>query len=319
MLNYIRAILVSLAIFVLVVPDSADARAGGGRSSFGSRGIKTYSPSKSSAAPIQRSTTNQPTQAPNQANQPGFNSSQPAGMMPTGGTFWRGMAGGFLGAGIASMLFGHSANAMGSGAGGSGSAFGGLLQILLIGGIGYFAYRMFSGRAARSLTAPASNFFANNFSTSPNAYAQQSVDNLRPLDISESDKATFEQLLKKIQHSWSEGEINKLRQLVTPEMLQYFSEEMSANSSRGLANKVENVTLESADIIESWKEFDLEYATVRLEWSAFDYMVSLDKNQGEDGYVALGSNSKTELAEEIWTFARSSGGNWLLSAIQQLN
>jgi predicted lipid-binding transport protein (Tim44 family) len=150
-------------------------------------------------------------------------------------------------------------------------------------------------------------------------YSQQVSDTSIPLDINDNDKAAFEDLLKKIQHSWSEGELGKLRQFVTPEMLQYFSEEMSANASRGLINKVENVNLESAEVVESWREFELDYATVRLEWSALDYMVSLDKSPRDDGYVVSGSNGNTQSAEEFWTFARTSGGNWLLSAIQQVN
>ena len=64
------------------------------------------------------------------------------------------------------------------------------------------------------------------------------------LNVTDADQAYFEQLLIKIQQYWSAGDLTRLRQYVTPEMLQYFSEELSVNSSKGLANIVENVSLE---------------------------------------------------------------------------
>ena len=85
------------------------------------------------------------------------------------------------------------------------------------------------------------NNFSSNFTSNTN-YAETVPDTSIPLMITNSDKEYFEQLLQKIQHNWSEGDLTRLRQFVTPEMLQYFSEELSSNASRGLANKIENVT-----------------------------------------------------------------------------
>ena len=102
-------------------------------------------------------------------------------------------------------------------------------------------------------------------------------------------------------------------------MLQYFNEELSSNASRGLMNKVENVTLRVADITESWREFALDYAAANLQWTANDYMVNLDKNPGEQGYIASGNKTEFVEVKELWTFVRSAGGNWLLSAVQQVD
>ena len=71
-------------------------------------------------------------------------------------------------------------------------------------------------------------------------------------------------------------------------------------------------------MVQSWHEFDLDYATAQLKWSALDYMVRLDRNPGDADYIASGSATNSDTAEEIWTFVRASGGNWLLSAIQQM-
>jgi predicted lipid-binding transport protein (Tim44 family) len=48
---------------------------------------------------------------------------------------------------------------------------------------------------------------------------------------------------------------------MTPEMVGYFSEELTKNTSRGVRNIVSNVRLLAGDITESWEEGDLQYAT----------------------------------------------------------
>lgn len=318
MLKVRHLILVSLTVLALALPHFADARAGGGKS-MGSRGARTYSsPNNYKAQPIQRSTT--PKQNQQQNMQPGIAPQQPDMANTVGGSFWRGMAGGFLGAGIGSLLFGSHGYAGGAGSGtaGAGSgALGSLMQILLISGMAYLGYRLFRGRGHGG-ASPASNF-GNNFSAN-NAFSGSAaqVDTGTPINITDTDKHAFENILQKIQHHWSDGDLARLRMFATPEMVQYFSDELSSNASRGLANKVENVTLEYAEILESWREYDLDYATARLKWTALDYMARLDKNADESGYIASGSDTDVMCAEEIWTFARSGGGNWLLSAIQQI-
>ncbi len=282
-------LLVSLTIFAAVLPEMADARAGGGFSS-GSRGSRTYS-APSGAAPIQRSTTPQrQNTTPNQPYQ------QPAAPM---GGFGRGLLGGFLGAGLFSMLFG------GWGGGGGGI---GLLPLLLIAGLVYFFFRRMQQGQGFTASPPASGGY----------YDSQEPVNTQPLAVTDADKAEFEQTLYRIQHNWSEGDLARLRQFVTPEMLHYFSEQLSVNSSRGLANKVEQVQLLHAEIVEAWHEYNMDYATARLQWSALDYMARLDRSPMDGDYVASGSHNIPETVGEIWTFVRASGGHWLLSAIQQV-
>jgi len=303
-------------ISAIILPQFAEARAGGGRSSMGSRGSRTYAPSSSyrapsyQAKPIERSATTKPAPQTAPSALAGQPMNNPQGGFG-GGTFWRGMAGGFLGAGIASMLFGGHAGGMGGGfGGGAGGMLGGLLQMLLIGGVLYFLYKKFFAQKINS----------NNNSYSNNSYVNEAepvIDVTQPLLITDTDKQYFEQLLLKIQKSWSDGDLSHLRAYVTPEMLQYFNEELSANASRGLANKVEQVELQTADIMESWSEYNLDYVTTRLHWSALDYMVRLDAKAGDANYIASGNNNAVEEAEEFWTFVRAAGGNWLLSAIQQ--
>src|SRR5262245_36290797 len=136
-----KMILVAISLFAfvglsqLVLESFADARAGGGRSG-GFRGSRSYqSPSRPT----------QPSQPRREATPP---PQQPSPMAPQSGGFMRtfgtAMLGGFLG----SMLFSGLANAGFGGVGGLGGSGFGLIEILLLAGLGYFLYRKFVRPAA---------------------------------------------------------------------------------------------------------------------------------------------------------------------------
>jgi predicted lipid-binding transport protein (Tim44 family) len=131
-----------------------------------------------------------------------------------------------------------------------------------------------------------------------------------PITIDKADYDAFERLLSDVQAAYSAEDLNALRSEVTPEMLAYFSEQMSANDSRGLINQVSDVHLLQGDLSEAWREGDAEYATVAMRFGLTDRMVERASGRtvegGEPGEVT-----------EIWTFVRPHGRNWLLSGIQQ--
>lgn len=126
------ALLVSVTCFEL----SAEARAGGGRSS-GSRG--SYSRSYSRPAP----TATQPAQPRQQP------ATAPLPQQPAGGGFLRSMAGGMVGGMLGSMLFSGMAGA-GSGAAATGGGGIGLFEIVLLAGGGYLVYRVVRNRKKES-------------------------------------------------------------------------------------------------------------------------------------------------------------------------
>lgn len=310
-INKISQLFVVLIMaFVMFAPHFANARAGGG-SSFGSSGSRSFS-SPSSAQPFQRTTATPPS-SPSSSS-----SSQPFGANPMANTmsshpFLSGIAGGFLGAGIGHLLFG------GGGMGGMGG--GGLLPILLIGGLIYWLYRRSQNTGGNNFqngSNNGSNVFPMNSFASSN-FAPPQADVTQNISVSDADIAAFKQLLIDVQHAWSEGNFNHLRQYVTPEMMNYFSDELSANSSRGLANKVEQVEVLRADQVDSWQEYNLSYARVIMQWSALDYMVRLDREPTDADFVASGDSKNLETAQEQWTFSSVQGGHWVLSAIQQIN
>jgi predicted lipid-binding transport protein (Tim44 family) len=130
------------------------------------------------------------------------------------------------------------------------------------------------------------------------------------MTIAKSDYDDFERLLGEVQTAYSNEDLNALRAKVTPEMLSYFSEQLSENASRGLVNKVTDVRLEQGDLAEAWSEGNADYATVAMRFSLIDRMV--DRATGRD----IEGNAPGEVTE-LWTFMRARGGGWLVSAIQQ--
>ena len=301
-----------LCAWVALAPGLAEARAGSSRGGFsqGSRGSRTYQ--NNGAAPMQRSLT--PTPSP---SQPNF-APRPSPFAPGYGggfmqqhPFMSGLLGGFAGAGLAGMLFGRSAYA--ADGSGFGSMLGMLLQFALIAGLIWLAISFFR-RRSQLATAPGI------FPGSVGALGAPASAQRDPVQIaiSEADFNAWGDLLTGIQAAWTKGDLGTLRRYVTPEMLSYFSEELSRNVSEGVENRVERVTLLKGDLQEAWSDGDLEYATARLRWSALDYMVALPQSSGGQEVIVRGDPAQPTEATEMWTFVRSQGGHWLLSAIQQV-
>jgi predicted lipid-binding transport protein (Tim44 family) len=303
--RWLVAFFAAIAIVFALISVDAHARVGGGFSA-GSRGMRTFSPPPAtgtapSAAPIQRSMTQ-----PNSASPIGQSAARP-GLF--GGGLFGGLAAGFLGAGLFGLLFGHG---FFGGMGGFASIIGLLLQVVLV---VIVARLIFAWWQRRNMPAPA---YAGAYPA-----AGHSFDGLGgmlgganassaggPLTIAKSDYDAFERLLGDIQTAYSSEDLSAMRATVTPEMLSYFSKQLAANSSRGLVNRVTDVKLLKGDLAEAWREGDTDYATVAMHFALRDSMVERASGRTVEG----GDPSEVT---ELWTFMRASGGNWLLSAIQQ--
>ena len=307
-----RGALAALVVAATVgfLASSADARIGGG-ASLGSRGTRTFSapPATStmpSAAPMQRTTA-----------QPNVAAPRPSPVPSSGGLFGRpgflgGLAAGFLGAGLFGLLFGHGF--MG-GLGGFVSFLGLIFQLGLIALVASFLWRWFQRRHepayAGSLyrdsspTNPLSGMGLGGGLGSSSGPPRRSDD----VGIGNADYDAFERLLGEIQTAYSNEDINALRARATPEMVSYFSEDLAQNASRGAVNHVSDVKLLQGDLSEAWREGNVEYATVAMRFSLNDTMVDRASGRVVEG-------GPQEVAE-AWTFRRTSGGPWTLSAIQQ--
>ncbi len=297
-----------VALSMALAPGLAEARAGSS-SSMGSRGSMTYSAPPAtntapySASPMQRSMT--PQSAPNYSS-PGYGSPAYQGAPRSG--FMSGLMGGLIGAGIGGMLFGHGF--MGGGMGGFGF-IGFLLQMALL----YFAVRwvfrlIMGGR--RPAMAGGPNIFARGGMPGPGPMpGGGGGGGPPPIAISPGDYQQFEQLLQGIQAAWSAHDLNGLQAMATPEMVSYFADQLSEQVSRGVRNSVTDVRLVSGDLSQAWTEQGRDYATVAMKFSM------IDATRDGSGRVVDGSASEHVTATEIWTFVRSRGGHWILSAIQQ--
>ena len=301
------AVVLSLALPLLAALP-ADARVGGGLSS-GSRGTRTFSaPPSTSTAPG----TAQPfNRTFGQPGSPGIGTSTAGGGLfnRPGGGMLRGLAAGFLGAGLLGLLFGGG---MFGGIGGLSSLLGLVLQIGLI----VFVIRMaMSWWQRRHDTAPAYSGGGGGGPAGPagfgggTGFGSGSVG--APPEIAAADYEAFERLLGEIQAAWSNEDVARLHTLATPEMVSYFSRDLEANRARNVVNKVSNTKLLQGDLAEAWREGETDFASVAMRFSMIDK--TIDRATGR---LVEGSEQPAE-ATEVWTFLRARGANWELSAIQQ--
>lgn len=311
----LMAALAAVGLIALSV-EIAEAQAGRGRSS-GSRGSQTQAAPPSTntaprtAAPIQRSTT-----------QPGV-----AGRAATpaqsrfGSSFGGLLLGGLLGAGLFGLL---SGSGLFGGAAGLAGMLGLLLQVALIGGLIWLAVSLFRRRsqpaeagamqrqASMGHGQPHASTPAGSFAA-PAAAAAAPVT--QPLALDQADYEAFERLLVRIQDSYGREDLPALRAIATPEMANYFGEDIAENQRKGIHNLVSDAKLLQGDLSEAWREPDAEYATVAMRFS----LVATDVERGT-GKIISGSSERPIELTEIWTFVRRPGSNangWKLSAIQQ--
>lgn len=304
---------VAFSLVLALAPSLAEARAGssssGKSSGMGSRGTRTFDQNR--AAPITRSANPAPLAASPAAGMAG------GAAAAAGGSFFQrhpmltGLAGGFLGAALFSSL--------GGSLGGMSGALGGMLQFLIIGLLIFLVVRFFMRRRAASGGGAATGPMLQPMPRAVGAAAAP-VPRYRGVDttVDDGDLNAFQGIHAAVQEAWSNSDLGRLRQAMTPEMLGYFSEELTRNASQGVQNIVSNVQLLKGDISESWEEGDLQYATAFMRWSAIDFVARLGRSPGMPDYVASGDPNRPIESEEVWTFVRRRGGNWLLSAVQQV-
>src|SRR5271163_550396 len=293
----------AIAVVIVLITTDAHARAGGGLSG-GSRGMRTFStppstPTAPTAAPIQNSMTQPGSAAPvgQIGARPGF----------FGSGLFGGIAGGLLGAGLFGLLFGQG---FFGGMAGFASVIGLILQVILV---VIVARLIFAWWHRRNLSAPsfARSSTSHSFGGPNGMLSGTAVQPAgTPLTIAKSDYDAFEQLLGDVQAAYSTEDLSALRSKITPEMLSYFSEQLAANTSRGLINRVSDVKLLQGDLAEAWREGSTDYATVAMRFELKDVMVERASGRTVEG------GERSEVTE-LWTFMRARGGDWLLSAIQQ--
>jgi predicted lipid-binding transport protein (Tim44 family) len=274
MSKFFTLFFVALISFGLTAPD-ADARRMGGGSSIGK----------------QRSTTSQQTATPPKP-------AQAPAAAPAGGNKWLGPLAGLAAGGLLASMF------MGGGLAGG---MGNILMILALVGGAFFIFRMlkkpqpqpmqYAGHTERTavtdIAAPAG-------SAAPAAAMQPS--STRPAWFEDEPflREAKKQFLR-LQDANDRGDINDIREYVTPEM--YAEISMQIQERNGRVNKTEVVTL-NADIADVVTEGDLVIASVRFS-----------------GMIREEVNGPAEAFSEIWHIQKSQSqpnATWFISGIQQV-
>jgi len=316
MISKRSSILMALSLFAfvgltqIVLQSYADARAGGGRSG-GFRGSRSYS------AP---SRPTQPTQPRREATP----AQQPSPMMPQSGGFMRGLGTAILGGFLGSMLFSGLAHA--GGLGGLGGSGFGIMEILLLGGLGYFLYRKFRSPAVASgldsmqyqNSQPYTQYTPASAPVQEAPVANDPID-YRSLTLMDRsfDPNRFlksaQDIFFKVQGAWNKQDTAALSALCGRELMQTWEEELSQLRARNQQNRMENIALRESEISEVWTENGEDFITVRLHANLLDYTVD-----AKTGAIVSGSNSDPIEFQEYWTFSRPVGPNsWKLTAVQQ--
>ncbi len=324
--------LIKLSTFLFLVvltTQDVNARIGGGRS-FGNRGSRGFVAPRSSVGNTYRPSGNyqnsysQPYQTP-QYNSP--RSTPPS----TGSVFLKslgaGIAGGMIGGMISRAIGGGNVgHSYSPGAGGMGGI--GFIEILLIGGLIYLLFRLFT---RKSEVAPSSHDGAaalmrkarsdswndsNTYGTSNSMHSSSNVTSIDShlLDSTPINSELAMDLFFKIQGAWANRDLSSVRHLLDMDARDYLDRELVRLKSNRQINRLENIAVRSTEVMETWRESNQEFSTVRILASLLDYTVDENSQQ-----VLEGSKTDPVKFEEFWTFSRDIGSSsWKLSAIQQI-
>ncbi|NVN99401.1 MAG: Tim44 domain-containing protein [Geobacteraceae bacterium] len=310
------ALLVSLTAGLFMVAE-AEARAGGGSRSMGSRGSRSYS------QPASPSTSPSPYQAaPQQARPmtpPPYQQPQPAG-----GGFMRSMAGGLVGGMLGGMLFRSMGFGGGGGMGGGGGGIG-LFEILLLAGIGYFIYRYIKSKRQQEQQGEYTSYnsIPNTYDVTPQQAQLSTQDDLdrglshiRQMDAGFSEERFTDQVMDmffKVQGAWMNRDLSPVNAIITDEMRRIFQEDLDRLIREKKVNRLENIAVRTVEISEAWQEQGQDYITALIYANLLDYTTD-----DVSGQVVSGSKTDPVKFEEFWTFTRSVGtGVWKLSGINQ--
>jgi predicted lipid-binding transport protein (Tim44 family) len=235
---------------------------------------------------------------------------------------------GLMGAVAGSALFAMLGNVFG-GFGGMGS---GLLTMLLIAGVAMMAMRLFRSKSPPAYAGQpggqpqrtpdlrqfGGQAFGGGTVTDFGAFRQSREQGLAAIALESptftAAKAEDElaNVFFRVQEAWSADDRNSLRNLVTPEMFDTFTADLTDMANRHERNVLKGIVVKSFEITEAWQDEGEEFITASIYARLLDYVE-------RDGRIVEGSASEPVDFREVWTFARPrQGAEWRLSAINQV-
>ncbi len=341
---------------LVLVTQDAEARRFGGFRSFGFRGSRGFG-SFGRRGFSRRSNFGSRSRARSSSRRPFQRRSFLGGGLGTG--LFAGIGGFLLGGMLGRMMFG------GMGGMGTGGGFG-ILEILLIGGIIFFIFRMIRNRTAAASSEP--RYSGNRYAEAdpygvggheeeprerdeaPGRYERSggvyrgsdigtaggstrsargsgggprrdSASDAALRQMAEGDTSFSEQaflgLVKenfiRFQNAWTARDLTSVRDLMDKEIYTEVERDIEGLKSEGKINKLDDVDIKGAEIVEVWNEEGYDFINVRYEASLCDYVV--DERSGD---IVEGSRTERVNFSEYWTWVRPEGPNgWFLSAIEQ--
>lgn len=230
---------------------------------------------------------------------------------------------------MARWLFGGS-GAQAAPANGGSSSFG-LMDLILLGGIGFLIYWIVVKRRREQAAATQGAYQSSTAEPTlqPPYYEQQPppspevewdlekglrhIEQLDPLFTEEKFRDQVMDYFFKIQGAWVDRDISTVKHLLTKEMFDLLQQDAERLRREGLINKLENMAVREVNLTEAWQESGQDYITVRIYITLLDYTIN-----EATGQVIEGSKLEPVKFEEYWTFVRPVGNNpWQLSAINQ--
>ncbi len=300
------SIILALSAFATIsFPDDSEARRFGSRRSIG----RTVTPK---ASPPAGSSMTQQRQQPNQSAAAAGGG---AAAMNRGGMFG-GMFGGLLaGTLIGSLLMG----------GGMGAGAGGFLDIILLGALGFFAYRFFKSRsnnannnsnrntqqnhnyqrAKNQNQEQDSNSAWDHLRSEPSTQDEQTINTQTNSDIPQDfDSENFlvgaKALYIRMQESWDNRDLDDIVEFITPNLFGEIKKQYEEDLS---PSKTEILLLEASIYAVNQTEDDEQVSVL------FDVLMREDQ-----------SSENTEQVKEIWNFTKpkNNTASWKLDGIQQV-
>jgi predicted lipid-binding transport protein (Tim44 family) len=229
---------------------------------------------------------------------------------------------------IGGMIFGRPS--YGYGGGGFGGSGIGLIELLLLAGLGYFLYKRFiknpsaGGRPASPLSGwdnvmgspgpppvPAAGYGNEMTSVDPVAETFRTIRQTEPDFDPERFKEIAQDVFFRIQAAWMRRDLTPVLGLIGDQLKTEYLTTMAELKQKGLINKLENIAVRKIEIVDAGVQGNEVYITLLFTANLLDYTVA--ESSGE---IVSGSNTEPVKFEERWTFARPlNGTSWKLEGV----
>lgn len=221
-----------------------------------------------------------------------------------------GIVSGFLNAGVIGLVLGYG---FFDEIGGIASLVGLFLQLALLFVVVRLSWVWWQRRSAPETVGLTPRQLADEYVRPLPSRARETNNALAALDtlapITESDMATFERLLREVKRAYAVRDLSALRALVTADLFDLLLARSNGETARG--EGVSDVRLLDSGFAGRWREGEADYARLTLRFSLAEHA---REHTNENGFVA--ADTRTVEAIEVWTFVRTAGGDWRVSAIQ---